>query len=180
MKCRFLESWWRRFQWYIGLPTFLLLFLLCVQSSKSCCEGSILTEPPPPQSPMAVIKHSEISSFIFWCQISFVENGCEWFLLWQDICPEAWRHWLGIRDLKHDDAFNTTWPPILSIDKCCQVTSLSIERTDHHVLLKVSSCLRCLLTLTHCRIRSENGEPLFIDDYFYDCFWLESKSMWIT
>ena len=29
----------------IGLPTFLLLFLLCVQSSKSCCEGSILTEP---------------------------------------------------------------------------------------------------------------------------------------
>ena len=36
----------RRFQWYIGLPTFLLLFLLCVQSSKSCCEGSILTDPP--------------------------------------------------------------------------------------------------------------------------------------
>ena len=36
----------RRFQWYIGLPTFLLLFLLCVQSSKSCCKGSIL-EPPP-------------------------------------------------------------------------------------------------------------------------------------
>ena len=31
---------------YIGLPTFLLLFLLCVQSSKSCHEGSILTEPP--------------------------------------------------------------------------------------------------------------------------------------
>ena len=48
------------------------------------------------------------------------------------------------RDLKHDDAFNTTWPPILSIAKCCQVTSLSIERTDHHVLLKASSCLRCL------------------------------------
>ena len=49
------------------------------------------------------------------------------------------------RDLKHDDAFNTTWPPALSIDKCCQVTSLSIERTDHHVLLKASSCLRCLI-----------------------------------
>ena len=49
------------------------------------------------------------------------------------------------RDLKHDDAFNTMWPPILSIDKCCQVTSLSIERADHHVLLKASSCLRCLI-----------------------------------
>ena len=36
----------RRFQWYVGLPTFLLLFLLCVQSSKSCREGSVLTEPP--------------------------------------------------------------------------------------------------------------------------------------
>ena len=54
---------------------------------------------------------------------------------------------LAIRHLKHDDAFNTTWPPVLSIDKCCQVTSLSTERTDHHVLLKASSCLRCLLTI---------------------------------
>ena len=36
----------RRFQWYIGLPTFLLLFLLCVQSSKSRHEGSIMAEPP--------------------------------------------------------------------------------------------------------------------------------------
>ena len=50
-----------------------------------------------------------------------------------------------IRDLKHDDAFNKTWLPVLSIDKCCQVTSLSIERTDHHVLLKASYCLRCVL-----------------------------------
>ena len=49
------------------------------------------------------------------------------------------------RDLKHDDAFITTRPPVLSIDKCCQVTSLSIEGTDHHVLLKASSCLRCLI-----------------------------------
>ena len=49
------------------------------------------------------------------------------------------------RDLKHDDAFSMTWPPVLLIDKCCQVTSLSIERTDHHVLLKASSCLRCLI-----------------------------------
>ena len=47
----------------------------------------------------------------------------------------------GNRDLKQDHAFNTTWPPVLSIDKCCQVTSLSIERTDHHVLLKASPCL---------------------------------------
>ena len=53
-----------------------------------------------------------------------------------------WFRNLAIRDLKHDDAFNTTWPPVLSVDKCCQVTSSSIERTDHHVLLKASSCLR--------------------------------------
>ena len=46
------------------------------------------------------------------------------------------------RHLKQDDAFNTTWWPVLSIDKCCQVTSFSIERTDHHVLLKASCCLR--------------------------------------
>ena len=39
-----------------------------------------------------------------------------------------------IRDLKRDDTFNKTWWPAFSIDKCCQVTSLSIERTDHHVL----------------------------------------------
>ena len=32
---------------YISLPTFLLLFLLCVQSSKSCREGSILPEHSP-------------------------------------------------------------------------------------------------------------------------------------
>ena len=49
------------------------------------------------------------------------------------------------KDLKHEDAFDTTWPPVLSIDKRCQVTSSSIERTDHHVLLKASSCLRCLV-----------------------------------
>ena len=54
-------------------------------------------------------------------------------------------HRLRIRHLKQDDAFNTTWPPVLSIDKCCQVISLSIERTDHHVLLKASCCLRSLL-----------------------------------
>ena len=38
----------RRFQWYICLPTFLLPYLLCVQSSKSYRKGSVLTEPPPP------------------------------------------------------------------------------------------------------------------------------------
>ena len=43
-------------------------------------------------------------------------------------CPKEY-----IRDLKHDDAFKPTWPPVLSVDKCCQVTSLSIERTAHHV-----------------------------------------------
>ena len=35
------------------------------------------------------------------------------------------------QDLKQDDAFNTTWWPALSIDKCCQVTNLSIERIDN-------------------------------------------------
>ena len=37
-----------QFQRFIGLPAFYLLFLLCVQSSKSCRKGSVLTEPPPP------------------------------------------------------------------------------------------------------------------------------------
>ena len=59
--------------------------------------------------------------------------------------PSVSRPELDIRDLKHDDAFNTTWPPVLSVDKCCQVTSLSIERADNHVLLKALSCLRCLM-----------------------------------
>ena len=36
----------RRFQSYIGLPTFFLLFLLCVQSPKSCRDDSVLMEPP--------------------------------------------------------------------------------------------------------------------------------------
>ena len=49
------------------------------------------------------------------------------------------------RDLKQDDAFNTTWWPVLSINKCCQVTNLSIERSDHHVLAKASCCLSSLL-----------------------------------
>ena len=43
-----------------------------------------------------------------------------------------------IRNLTQD------WP-VLLIDKCCQVTSLSTERTDHHVLLKASCCLKCLI-----------------------------------
>ena len=46
------------------------------------------------------------------------------------------------RHVKQDDAFNTTWWPVLSIDKCCQVTNLSIETTDHHVLLKASWLLK--------------------------------------
>ena len=53
---------------------------------------------------------------------------------------------MSIRDIKQDDAFNTTCWPVFSIDKwCCQVTSLAIERTDHNVLLKALPCLRCLL-----------------------------------
>ena len=46
--------------------------------------------------------------------------------------------------VKHDDVSSTTWWSVLSTDKCCQVTDLLIERTDHHVLLKASSCLRSL------------------------------------
>ena len=38
------------------------------------------------------------------------------------------------RDLKRQDAFNRTWWPVLSTDKCCQVTDLSDEGTDRHVL----------------------------------------------
>ena len=49
------------------------------------------------------------------------------------------------RDLKQDDVFNTTWLSVLSIDKCYQVTSFSTERTDHHVLLKASCCLKSLI-----------------------------------
>ena len=36
----------------------------------------------------------------------------------------SWCYSRDIRHLKQDDAFNTTWAPVLSIDKCCQVTSL--------------------------------------------------------
>ena len=49
------------------------------------------------------------------------------------------------RDLKQDDAFNRTWWSVLSIDKLVTWQHLSIERTGHHVVLKASSCLRCLV-----------------------------------
>ena len=48
--------------------------------------------------------------------------------------------------LKQYDALNTTWWLVISIQKCCQVTSLSIERTDYHVLLKALCCLRSLFS----------------------------------
>ena len=41
-------------------------------------------------------------------------------------------------DPKQDDSFNTTWWPVVSTDKCCQVTSLSIEIIYQRVLLKAS------------------------------------------
>ena len=44
--------------------------------------------------------------------------------------------------LKQHDTFNTS---VLPSAKCCQVTSLWIERTDNHVLLMASRCLRSLL-----------------------------------
>ena len=43
------------------------------------------------------------------------------------------------------EAFNTKWWAVLSTDKCCQVTSLWLEKTDLHVLLKAWYCLRSLL-----------------------------------
>ena len=61
-------------------------------------------------------------------------------------------------DLKQDDGFSTTWWSVLLIDKCCQVTSLSIKSTDHHVLLKASCCLRSLFL--HERFSSRHPEIL--------------------
>ena len=55
---------------------------------------------------------------------------------------------VNIRDLKHADVFNMTWPPFPSIDKCCQVASLSIERTDHHILLKALDTLSMTMPST--------------------------------
>ena len=49
-----------------------------------------------------------------------------------------------IRHLKQHDAFNRTWWSVLSIDKLVTWQHLSIERIGGHVLLKASSCLRCL------------------------------------
>ena len=69
---------------------------------------------------------------------------CEWTNIDFMDC-DLWSSARVYRDLKHEDALDTTWPPVLSIDKRCHVTSSSIERTDHHVLLKASSCLRCLI-----------------------------------
>ena len=49
------------------------------------------------------------------------------------------------RHLKQDNAFNRTWWPVLSIDKLATWQHLSVERTDGHVVLKASSCLRSLM-----------------------------------
>ena len=50
-----------------------------------------------------------------------------------------------------------TWWPVFLIDKCCQVTSLSVERTDHHVLLKA------LDTLSKTMPSTQRGGQFFID-----------------
>ena len=47
--------------------------------------------------------------------------------------------------VKQDNAFNTMWWPVLSIDNCCKVTSLSVEKTEYHILFKASFCLSSLL-----------------------------------
>ena len=55
--------------------------------------------------------------------------------------------------------------PVLSNVKCCQVTSLSVERTDHHVLLKaacVESVVLCV-PINACRPSNEKFK-------FQNCF----------
>ena len=53
---------------------------------------------------------------------------------------------IRLRDLKQHDAFNRTWWSGLSIDKLITWQHLSIERTSGNVVLKASSCLRCLMS----------------------------------
>ena len=50
------------------------------------------------------------------------------------------------RDIRKDDVVAS-----FSIDKCCRVTCLSTERTDHHVLLKALYCSRSLICCTRSR-----------------------------
>ena len=71
-----------------------------------------------------------------------IERTGHHVLLTASSCLRYSMHKVPIRDLKQDDAFNKTSWPVLPIDKCYQVTNLSIERTGHHVLLMASSCLR--------------------------------------
>ena len=83
-------------------------------------------------------------------KISFTENGisCSNNLTYSTLLV------LGVggggenddMDLMPDGAFKTTWWSVLSVDNCCQVTSLSIDRTNHYVLLKASCCLRSLIS----------------------------------
>ena len=54
---------------YIGLPTFIWLFLLCAQSFKSCHECSILTDPPPPLKCLKLHFHG---SFRLYSRVSFM------------------------------------------------------------------------------------------------------------
>ena len=76
----------------------------------------------------------------------------------------------NIRHLKQDDAFNRTWWSVLSIDKLVTWQHLSMARIGGHVLLKASSCLRCLMLKLLRHIFS--ALHLFISRYclFYNCF----------
>ena len=119
-------------EWSISL---LRHFKIRTLLKINCCMIAI--------SAFRVTQHRQIFSLFFRNQIQSIAL----YQLHNSQALLNLRHgYHSTRHLKHDDAFNRTWPPILSIDKCCQVTSLSIERTDHHVLFKASSCLRCLVS----------------------------------
>ena len=80
----------RRFLWYIGLPTFLLLFLLCVQSSKSYPKGSILMEPTP------MVSNGKIS------QTGSLESATDLRFLWIILCISLITGWyVGVKEVIH-------------------------------------------------------------------------------
>ena len=87
--------------------------------------------------------HKKVMEHVIHC---FIVNGKELSFYWlttADIFVDVFM----IGDLEQGDALNTMWQPVLSIDKCCYVTSLSTERTDFQVQLEASSCLRSLFAV---------------------------------
>ena len=84
--------------------------------------------------------------------VSFVSYGNKAKYLWRLPTTQTtgsdsqWPRYSN-RHLEQDDAFNRTWWSVFSIDKLVTWQHLSIERTDGHVVLKASSCLRSLMTV---------------------------------